>query len=215
MASARTIIRALVAGVVVLALSGCSGAPVARPVQTPAPSIEATVATPRPTPVVDVPVAAATPAPARVSVPPVRLRIEAIGVDMPVEPVGVEAGGFMELPADPAVAGWYRYGADPQSADGNTVVSAHVDAPDRPIGPLSRLRELSGGETVTVSDAAGDVHTYRIEDVTYYPKQDLPVDRLFAREGSDRLIIITCGGAFDRTTGRYADNVVAVATPVR
>ncbi|GAA1470305.1 class F sortase [Microbacterium thalassium] len=215
MASAGTIIRALAAGVVVLALSGCSGAPTARPAQTPEASIEATVAAPRPTPVVDVPVAAATPAPARVSVPPVRLRIEAIGVDMPVKPVGVEDGGFMELPADPAVAGWYRYGADPSSAEGSTVLSAHVDAPDRPIGPLSRLRDLRGGETVTVTDDGGDVHTYRIDKVTYYPKQDLPVDRLFARAGDDRLIIITCGGAFDRATGRYADNVVAVATPVR
>ncbi|WES65120.1 sortase [Microbacter sp. GSS18] len=214
MATARTIIRALAAGLVVLALSACSGPPSEDAARTAAPTVEAAVSAPRPTPVVDVPVTAATPAPARVSVPPVRLTIEAIGVDMPVEPVGVEPGGFMELPADPAVAGWYRFGSDPQSDDGNIVVSAHVDAPDRPIGPLSRLRDLSGGETITVADAEGVSHTYRVESVTYYPKQDLPVDGLFAREGSDSLVVITCGGDFDRTTGRYADNVVAVATPV-
>lgn len=214
MASAGTIIRALAAGVVVLALSGCSGAAGDGAASPAMPTIEATVEAPRPTPVVDVPVTAATPAPARASVPPVRLSIEAIGVDMAVKPVGVEPGGFMELPADPAVAGWYRFGADPQSDDGNIVVSAHVDAPDRPIGPLSRLRDLNGGETITVADAEGVTHTYRVESVTYYPKQDLPVDGLFARDGSDSLVVITCGGAFDRTTGRYADNVVAVATPV-
>ena len=49
--------------------------------------------------------------------------------------------------------------------------------------------------------------------MTYYPKQDLPTEEIFAREGTDALVLITCGGAFDSTTGRYADNVVVVAAP--
>jgi len=27
-------------------------------------------------------------------------------------------------------------------------------------------------------------------------------------------VLITCGGDFDSRTGRYADNVVAIATPI-
>jgi sortase (surface protein transpeptidase) len=136
-----------------------------------------------------------------------------IDVDVPVVPVGVEQGGFMELPENPATAGWYRFGADPTSPDGNTVISAHVDAPEYPIGPFSRLRDLVPGETVEVTDTSGTVHQYTVGSVTYYPKADLPVDELFARAGTRSLVLITCGGDFDSTTGRYADNVVAIAAP--
>ena len=65
-----------------------------------------------------------------------------------------------------------------------------------------------------MTDDAGTVHRYVIESVTYYPKAELPVNNLFARSGTDSLVLITCGGPFDQATGRYADNVVAVATPV-
>lgn len=196
-----------VALAVILALAACSAAPVP-PESAAEPAPTTTV---RPTPVIDVPVTAATPAPARQAVPPSRVVIGAIDVDMPVEAVGVETGGFMELPVNPAVGGWYRFGADPTSPDGNVVISAHVDAPQYPIGPFSRLRELSAGEGIEVTDAAGTTHRYELVTVTYYPKSDLPVADLFARVGSRDLVLITCGGEFDSATGRYADNVVAVA----
>ncbi|GAA5094367.1 hypothetical protein GCM10025760_25510 [Microbacterium yannicii] len=193
---------------IALALTACGSSPGA------APSAPAPTATPLPTPAIEVPIAAATPPPARLPVPPVRVVAASIDVDMPVVPVGVEAGGFMELPVDPAIGGWYRFGADPATSDGNVVISAHVDAPQYPIGPLSRLRDLPAGETVEVTDAAGEVRRYQVQSVTYYPKADLPVDELFARSGTRNLVLITCGGQFDSRTGRYADNVVAIATPI-
>ncbi|WP_239065624.1 class F sortase [Microbacterium hibisci] len=205
--------RALTALAVVLVLAGCGSGQAESTSPSTAPTAAATP-TPLPTPVVEVPVAAATPTPARTPVPPVRVVAASVGVDMPVVPVGVEEGGFMELPVDPAIAGWYRFGADPTSADGNTVISAHVDAPAHPIGPFSRLRDLAQGDTVDVTDAAAAAHRYSVESVTYYPKAVLPVDELFARAGARKLVLITCGGAFDSSTGRYADNVVAIATPI-
>ncbi|MGL4255723.1 class F sortase [Microbacterium sp.] len=195
---------------VVLALTACASSPGAAP--TPAaPSPTATV---RPTPSVDVPVTAATPPPARTPTPPVRLVAPAVDVDVAVQPVGVEPEGFMEIPDDPAIGGWYRYGSDPSSADGNVVIAAHVDSRVYSIGPFSRLRDLAAGAVVEVTDAAGDVHEYAIESVTYIPKRELPVAELFAREGSRNLVLITCGGPIDPATGLYADNVVAIATPV-
>jgi hypothetical protein len=192
---------------VVVALTGCSSPPEAAP-SAPAPTVTA-----RPTPTADVPIAAATPAPARQPVPPVRVVAATVSIDVPVVAVGVEPGGFMELPVDPAVAGWYRFGADPASGDGNTVISAHVDAPAYPIGPFSRLRDLPVGEVIEVTDASNAVARYEVRSVAYYPKAELPVTELFAREGSRDLVLITCGGEFDPSTGRYADNVVVIATP--
>ena len=210
---ARTTAGALAALAVVLVLTGCASEQPERSPSMTAPTTTA-LPTPIPTPTVEVSVAAATPAPARTPQPPVRVVAASHGVEVPVVPVGVEQGGFMELPVDPAVAGWYRFGSDPTSTDGNVVISAHVDAPGYPIGPFSRLRELVAGDIVEVADAAGATHRYAIESVTYFPKADLPVEELFARTGTKALVLITCGGEFDATTGRYADNVVAIATPL-
>jgi sortase (surface protein transpeptidase) len=142
----------------------------------------------------------------------VRLVAASIGVDVPVVPVGVEGNGLMQLPENPAVGGWYRFGPDPSRGEGNVVISAHVDAPGFPIGPFSRIRDLPVGSTIDVLDSDGATHSYTVSSVTYYAKPDLPVDTVFAREGAETLVLITCGGAFDAATGRYADNVVAIAT---
>ncbi|MDN3494763.1 class F sortase [Planococcus sp. APC 4015] len=207
----RTIVAALAAAAIVLGTAGCGASPAA--VTPPVPTESSPPPVP-PTPAVDVPVTAATPAPARQPVPPVRVVAASIGVDMPVVPVGVEPEGFMELVEDPAIAGWYRFGSDSAASEGNVVISAHVDSPDYPIGPLSRLRDLSAGAEIEVTDAAGTAHRYAVASVTYYPKTELPVDALFARSGGRALVLITCGGEYDPAVGRYTDNVVAIATPV-
>ena len=196
--------------VLILALSAC--APVPSPSGAGAPSASMTP-TPAPTAAIDVPIVGTAPQPVRAALPPVRVQIAAAGIDMEVIPVGVESGDFMELPANPAIAGWYRFGPDPWSPDGNTVISAHIDAPEYPIGPFDRLRGLAADTEVTVMGADGSTAAYRVVSVTYYPKQELPTEALFARTGTRALVLITCGGEFDGTTGRYADNVVVVAEP--
>ena len=206
----RTTARSLGVLAVVVVLTGCGSPPSAAP-PTPTASPSPTV---RPTPAVDVPVAAATPGPVREPVPPVRVVAPSVGVDMPVEPVGVEPSGFMEIPENPEIGGWYRYGSDPSSVDGNVVIAAHVDSRKYSIGPFSRLRDLAVGAVLEVADAEGRMHRYAVDSVEYIPKKDLAGADLFAREGSRRLVLITCGGPIDPATGLYADNVVAIASPM-
>lgn len=171
------------------------------------------VPTPAPTPRPTVPVRPGTLPEARQVVPPVRLALPSLDVDMSVIDVGVAETGQMELPDDPAVAGWYRYGADAQGAEGRILIAAHVDAVGYPIGPLARLREVREGETVSIAMADGAARDFEIQSLTYYEKTALPADELFTRSGPAALVIITCGGPFDSATGHYRDNVVAVAVP--
>jgi hypothetical protein len=44
-------------------------------------------------------------------------------------------------------------------------------------------------------------------------KAELPLDQIFARDGAPRLTLVTCGGAFNRATSGYTDNVVVTAEP--
>ncbi|SDH11776.1 class F sortase [Microbacterium pygmaeum] len=210
--------RAALPGVVlalVVALSACAPVPSPSGAGASATSMPTSAApTPRPTAVVDVPIVDSAPTTLRPAIPPVRVQVASVGIDMEVVPVGIESGGFMELPADPAIGGWYRFGPDPWSGAGNTVISAHIDAPDYEIGPFAVLRDLPEGTEVDVAAADGQTARYAIASVTYYPKAELPTEELFARTGTRSLVLITCGGDFDSETGHYADNVVAIATPI-
>lgn len=199
----------LIGAVLAACLTAC--APTGVGVSEPTPAASTPAPAPPPTPVVEVPVSKAEVPKPVVATPPTRLTIDALGVDMPVTDVGIDPSGQMELPVDPAVAGWYRYGPDAAATQGHVVISAHVDAPGYPIGPLARLRDVGVGATVVTGAADGSTRTWIVESLTYYEKSALPVDQLFARDGEPALVIVTCGGPFDSATGRYRDNVVAIA----
>ena len=67
---------------------------------------------------------------------------------------------------------------------------------------------------VLVIDAAGGTTRWRVVSRVQVDKQALPVDRLFARAGPPRLVLITCGGEFLPEVGGYESNVVVVAEPL-
>lgn len=199
----------LASGALAACLAACTGAVP----QAARPSAEASrsASAPAPTPVVEVPVQSSELKPPVASVPPTRLRIDSLGIDMSVTDVGVQPSGQMEIPIDPSIAGWYRYGPDATTPEGSMVMAAHVDTRGYPIGPLSRLRDIGAGSVISVDSADGVPRSYVVESLTFYDKTVLPIADLFARVGPPTLVLITCGGPYDREAGHYRDNVVAIA----
>lgn len=202
--------RIAVAAAAVVLLAGCATTPVAQPVAAPSPTVSATPDAPVP----DIPTQSTEIQPVRAAVPPVRVEVSAAGVAVSVEPVGILKDGTMELPADPAIAGWYEYGSDPASATGTTVVAAHVDSLKYGLGPFSKLKNVPAGTPITVTTADGATHQYTVESVQSILKAELPIDQVFDRDGAPRLALITCGGQFDYGTGHYSDNILLTAVPV-
>jgi hypothetical protein len=158
------------------------------------------------------PAAVESPAQARVLVgAPVRLQIRALGVDAVVHPVDVGSGGALGVPDDPQVVGWWRGSAMPQQVRGSVVLDGHVDSARAGAGALFRLAELGPGARVVVTTTAGRT-AYVVAARAVYAKRDLP-RQVFDQRGPARLVLVTCGGAFDRRTHHYDDNVVVYATP--
>ncbi|KTR03668.1 class F sortase, partial [Curtobacterium luteum] len=145
---------------------------------------------------------------------PARVSVDWAGVTAAVRPEGVDDQGAMALPPDPAVAGWYRYGAAPASAQGTVVLAAHVDAIGYGIGPFAHLRDVPDGRTITITDTAGAETRWRIDSRSLLEKRGLPWDRIFRTDGDRRLVLVTCGGVFDAQTHHYESNLVITATPV-
>ena len=183
-----------------------AGAPLEQVLAEPAPPPPAAAA-----PTVTTRDAAPTVVPQRPA--PVRLAVPALGVDAPVEPVGVRDDGQMDLPDDVDRLGWYRFGPVP-GAEGSAVLAGHVDDADQGLGALAPLRDAEPGAQVGVTDAAGTATRWRVVSREVIGKQALPVDRLFARTGEPRLVLVTCGGPFLPDVGGYRDNVVVVAEPL-
>ncbi|WP_157970741.1 class F sortase [Nakamurella deserti] len=164
------------------------------------------------------PAPATTPVPATPVVPapgpPDRLRMPTLGIDSPVIPIGVTGSGELEIPEDVDDIGWYRYGPVPGEATGSAVLSGHVDSATQGAGPFARLGELAEGDLVTVVDASGAAHDFTVLSREEWAKSEVPLDRIFDRGGSPRLVLITCGGDFDADAGHYEDNIAITAVPV-
>ena len=167
------------------------------------------------------PVAPTThPAPARttrpVAVPqpflPSGLQIPDLRTAAPVEQI-LSVDGQLVPPEDPSQVGWWAGSRLPGSTTGNTVLVGHVDSAQSGPGALFDLRDVRRGAQVTVT-AQGRRVSYVVDSLTYYPKTTGLPGTLFTATGPPHLVIISCGGTFDRTALSYRDNLVAVAHPV-
>ncbi len=145
---------------------------------------------------------------------PSRLVIPELGVDATVTGVGVQDDGAMVIPAAPTSVGWYRYGSAPGDPEGNTVIAGHVATREDGPGALAPLRGATPGMRVSVTTPDGTTHRYEIVGRELVVKKALPVDEIFARDGSPLLVLITCGGEYLPELRSHRDNVVVTAVPV-
>lgn len=155
------------------------------------------------------PSAPASPGQAR----PVALTIPAIGVSTRLISLGLNSDGTVEVPTDPALAGWYRFGTRP-GALGSAVVLGHVDSVSGP-AVFFRLRNLTPGELVGVRTAAGGSEWFRVQSVRVYDNDHFPAQRVYGGKDGRTLNLVTCGGEYDAERGGYQANVVVHARWVR
>lgn len=144
-------------------------------------------------------------------VAPARIAIPALGIDAPIVPVGIEAGGTMEVPEDVSTAGWYRFGPVP-GGRGSAMVIGHVDSRTQGPGIFFGLSKLPLGERIRVRLEGGPTQFFVSVARRFIDKDELPLD-LFARDGPPRLTLVTCGGGFDERSRSYSHNVVVYAVP--
>jgi hypothetical protein len=143
-----------------------------------------------------------------------QLRLPTLQVSAPVTEVRVRSDGALEVPARPNQVGWWADGAAPGSGRGSVVIDGHVDSARYGRGAFFRLRDLDEGDPVEIISATGERSTYAVTARRQFPKNELPWAEVFSQEGPERLVLVTCGGDFDRARRSYTDNVVVFAEPV-
>ena len=153
------------------------------------------------------PVAATTvlprPAPVGLEVPSIGVRVTGL-IDL-----GLAPSGEMEVPADAVTAGWFDLGPTPGEL-GPAVIAAHVNYAKVP-ELFARLHETAVGDAIAVTRADGSTATFIAYRVQRFAKSAFPTEDVYGNTNGPELRLITCGGAFDRASGNYSDNVVVFA----
>lgn len=146
---------------------------------------------------------------------PVRITIPRIHVNAPVEPLGQNADGSVEVPTltRPNLAGWYKYGPTP-GQKGAAVVLGHVDA-HRHQAVFFRLGSLRRGDHIHVTRRGGSIATFVVDSVVPVAKDRFPTQSVYGKTKYAALRVITCGGRYDKKTMHYLGNIIVYAHLVR
>jgi sortase (surface protein transpeptidase) len=137
-----------------------------------------------------------------------RLRVPAIGVDAPIESVGIDAGGNMATPSTPKNVAWYRFGPAPGDA-GDAVIDGHLDWTNGP-AVFSKLGRLTTGDEIIVDVPGRGTRLFAVDGLSTVPYTAHPAG-LFATSGPPRLSLITCTGSWDALHRTYAQRLIVDA----
>jgi hypothetical protein len=140
---------------------------------------------------------------------PVAVSIPRIGVGSRLVDLGLDRSGTLEVPRDPATAGWFSEGAAP-GALGPAVIAGHVTWNGVP-AVFYRLGTLRHGDRVLVNRKDRRTAVFTVTRVARFSKSRFPTQAVYGEVDHAALRLITCGGTYDQARHRYLDNVVVFA----
>jgi Sortase domain len=135
--------------------------------------------------------------------------IPSIGVRSKLVDLGLDKAGALEVPQDPALAGWFSGGASP-GALGPAVIAGHVTWDGAP-AVFHRLGSLRPGDQVIVNREDGTAAVFTVTRVDRFSKSRFPSRAVYGAIDHAGLRLITCGGTYDAARKTYLDNVVVFA----
>jgi sortase (surface protein transpeptidase) len=141
---------------------------------------------------------------------PSRVHIERLGIDASIVPLALDTSGELDAPADTSDAGWFTEGPEP-GEQGPAVIAGHLDSLTGPAA-FYRLRELTAGDVISVDRADQSRVDFVVSRIEQHAKAAFPTEAVYGATPGSELRVITCGGAFDRSTGHYVDNLIVFAT---
>lgn len=137
---------------------------------------------------------------------PFRILIPQIGVDIPVQSVGLDPSGRMAVPDSYTDAGWFRFGPEPGNI-GNAVIAAHLTDKAGLPAAFGNLSKLKPNDLIHVDTPSGRA-TFRIVGSRSYDAEDAPLEEIFGPYSGARLNLITCNGDWQKGVRSYSKRLV-------
>lgn len=138
-----------------------------------------------------------------------RLLIPAIGIDAPVEPVGVLSNGVLNVPQinQWTGVGWYKDGPVPGQA-GSAIIDGHLDRPGGSPAVFWNLHQLQRGDMVMVVDAQGQTLHFQVVQLQAYQPNVAPLEKIYGDTSGIHLNLITCDGPWISSQHQTAERLV-------
>lgn len=145
---------------------------------------------------------------------PKTIKIPKIGVSAPVEYVGLDGAGRMDVPKQWNSVAWYKLGFK-VGDNGAAVMSGHLDTSSGAPAVFYRLGNLNAGDEIIVTDDKGVNHRFRVKSKQFFPWDQFPLETVFGSAGTPALNLITCGGTWDRSARNYSQRIVVYSELIR
>jgi len=141
---------------------------------------------------------------------PLRLRIASIGVNAPIEAVGLGADGAMGTPKIPSDTAWYMLGPKPGET-GSAVIAGHVNWWNGATSAFARLANIKVGDVIAVQDDLGAITTFTVAQIKRYDVTADPTNVFISTDGNAHLNLVTCIGTWNKRTKQYNQRLVVFA----
>jgi sortase A len=129
-------------------------------------------------------------------VKPVQLRIPSIGVNAPIEYVGLDASGTMETPKNPQHVGWFYLGPRPGET-GSAVIAGHRNWANGKTAIFDDLYKVRVGDHIEVVDSQGKISPFVVQKTVQYDKDAIVPEVFFSSKGI-HLNLIVCAGDWNQ-----------------
>ncbi len=136
---------------------------------------------------------------------PTHLVIPTIGVDAPVEQIGLANDGAVGVPRRWMDVGWYKLGYQP-GMFGDATIVGHLDSTTGP-AVFWHLGDMKPGDTLSVDDGTTAL-TFVVQAVKTFPDSDAQLPEIVGDSDVPRLNFITCAGDWNPYTHRYSDRTI-------
>ncbi len=147
--------------------------------------------------------------PARASLP-ARLVIPSLGIDAPVESVGLTSDGAMDVPKGPTTVAWFDLGSRPGEI-GSAVITGHYGWKEGKASVFDTISQLRAGDKVEILDDEGVRISFVVRESRRYDPDADALGVFRSDDGKSHLNLITCEGVWDKVTKSYSTRLVVFA----
>lgn len=138
---------------------------------------------------------------------PRTIKIPTINVDAPVESVGMDSEGAMDVPSKSENTAWFDMGYRPGQV-GNAVIDGHYDKSDGKPAVFWNIGKLQSGDKIILTDDAGKELTFAVTKIAKYPYDTFPIKEVFGDASTPMLNLITCHGQWNKDSKNYSERLV-------
>ena len=140
---------------------------------------------------------------------PVRIIIPDVGINSPIQSVGLTSNGEMAVPDGKSNnVGWWKDGTEPGDV-GSAVLDAHVFAAFKP------LSNVAPGDDIYVDMSDGTQKHFIVSLAKSYALNSLSSSQLFRQTDSPDLNLITCSGKLTADHSTYDHRFIVYSTLVK